>query len=482
MARSYDRFYIGGEWVAPAGSGLLEVISPVTQEVIATVPEAVDEDIDRAVAAAREAFDHSGWSTLTPLERAGYVAKFAEVYFSRCPEMASLITEQMGCPISFSSQIQAPPAGGMLQYFVGLAADYPWEERRAGIIGGDVLVRREPLGVVGVIAPWNVPQLVIMSRVSPALIAGCTLVIKPAPETPLDALLLAEIADEAGLPPGVINVVPAGREVGERLVRSPGVDKIGFTGSTAAGRRVGSICGETLKRCTLELGGKSAAIILDDADLPAAIEGLRFSSFMINGQSCLAHSRILASRRRYDEVVDARDRAGQRVADRGSGGGDHRDRAPCSPSATATGWRSTWPIGKDEGARITTGGGRPDGFDQGWYVEPTVFADVDRKMRIAQEEIFGPVVAVIPFDDVEDAVDIANDSTYGLAGTVYSGDAAYGLDIARRIRTGTMGVNGYMFDFSAPVGGYKCSGIGREMGPEGLDNYIEIKSITPIGD
>ena len=481
MARSYDRFYIGGEWVAPAGSGLLEVTSPVTQEVIATVPEAVDEDIDRAVAAAREAFDHSGWSSLAPLERAGYVAKFAEVYFSRCPEMASLITDEMGCPISFSSQIQAPPAGGMLQYFVGLTADYPWEERRAGVIGGDVLVRREPLGVVGVIAPWNVPQLVIMSRVSPALIAGCTLVIKPAPETPLDGLLLAEIADEAGLPPGVINVVPAGREVGERLVRSPGVDKIGFTGSTVAGRRVGSICGETLKRCTLELGGKSAAIILDDADLPAAIEGLRFSSFMINGQSCLAHSRILASRRRYDEVVDALTElaSGLRIGDPAE---ETTEIGPLFAERHRNRVEEYLSIGKNEGARITTGGGRPAGFDQGWYVEPTVFADVDRKMRIAQEEIFGPVVAVIPFDDVDDAVDIANDSTYGLAGTVYSGDAAFGLDIARRIRTGTMGVNGYMFDFSAPVGGYKASGIGREMGTEGLDNYVEIKSITPIGE
>ncbi len=481
MARSYKQFYIGGEWVDPAGGDLLEVISPVTEEVIATVPDAVDADIDRAVAAAREAFDRGPWPNLTPVQRGEYVAKLAETYLAHCPEMADVITEEMGCTIAFSSQIQAPPAAGMLQYFVGLAGSYPWEERRAGIIGGDILVRREPVGVVGVIAPWNVPQLVIMSRVAPALIAGCTVVIKPAPETPLDTFLLAEIAEEAGLPAGVLNVVPAGREVGERLVRSPGVDKIGFTGSTAAGRRVGSICGETLKRCTLELGGKSAAIILEDADVAAAVEALRFSSFMLNGESCLAHSRILAPRSRYDEVVDAVTELakGLRIGDPTD---ESTEIGPLFAERHRERVEGYLEVGRNEGARITTGGGRPAGFDKGWYVEPTVFADVDTHMRIAQEEIFGPVVAVMPFDDVDDAVTIANDSDYGLAGTVFSGDAAFGLDVARRIRTGTIGVNGYMFDFPAPVGGYKNSGIGREMGPEGLDNYLELKSITPLGE
>jgi len=481
MARSYKQFYIGGEWVDPAGGDLLEVISPVTEEVIATVPDAVDADIDRAVAAAQEAFDRGPWPNLTPVQRGEYVAKLAETYLAHCPEMADVITEEMGCTIAFSSQIQAPPAAGMLQYFVGLAGSYPWEERRAGIIGGDILVRREPVGVVGVIAPWNVPQLVIMSRVAPALIAGCTVVIKPAPETPLDTFLLAEIAEEAGLPAGVLNVVPAGREVGERLVRSPGVDKIGFTGSTAAGRRVGSICGETLKRCTLELGGKSAAIILEDADVAAAVEALRFSSFMLNGESCLAHSRILAPRSRYDEVVDAVTELakGLRIGDPTD---ESTEIGPLFAERHRERVEGYLEVGRNEGARITTGGGRPAGFDKGWYVEPTVFADVDTHMRIAQEEIFGPVVAVMPFDDVDDAVTIANDSDYGLAGTVFSGDAAFGLDVARRIRTGTIGVNGYMFDFPAPVGGYKNSGIGREMGPEGLDNYLELKSITPLGE
>jgi len=480
MARSYKHFYIGGEWVEPAGRDLLEVTSPVTEEVIATVPDAVEADMDRAVAAAREAFDRGPWPNLTPVERAGYVAKLAETYLAHCPEMADTITEEMGCTINFSTQIQAPPAAGMLQYFVGLAADYPWEERRPGIMTSEILVRREPVGVIGVIAPWNVPQLVIMSRVAPALIAGCTLVIKPAPETPLDTLLLAEIADEAGLPAGVLNVVPAGREVGETLVRNQGVDKIGFTGSTAAGRRVGSICGETLKRCTLELGGKSAAIILEDADVPAAVEALRFSSFMLNGESCLAHSRILAPRSRYDEVVDAVTELakGLRVGDPTD---ESTEIGPLFAERHRERVEGYLEIGRNEGARVTTGGGRPAGFDRGWYVEPTVFADVDTKMRIAQEEIFGPVVAVIPYEGVEEAVTIANDSDYGLAGTVFSADAEVGLDVARRIRTGTMGVNGYMFDFPAPVGGYKNSGIGREMGPEGLDNYLELKSITPLG-
>jgi aldehyde dehydrogenase (NAD+) len=480
MPRSYEHFYIGGDWVDPDGRDRLKVISPVTEDVIATVPDATKADMDRAVVAARHAFDNGPWAKLAPLERAERVGKFAELYLGRCPEMSSLITDEMGCPSSFSSQLQAVPAAGMLQYFVGLAGDYPWEERRQGVIGGDILVRREPVGVVGVIAPWNVPQLVIMSRVAPALVAGCTLVIKPAPETPLDSLLLAEIADEAGLPPGVINVVPAGREVGETLVRNPGVDKIGFTGSTAAGRRVGSICGETLKRCTLELGGKSAAIILDDADLEAAIEALRFSSFMINGESCLAHSRILASRQRYNEVVEAVTALarGLRIGDPAD---ETTDIGPLFAERHRERVENYLDIGRQEGARITTGGGRPAGVSKGWYIEPTVFVDVDRRMRIAQEEIFGPVVALIPFDDLEDAIAIANDSDYGLAGTVFSGDPALGLDVARRIRTGTIGVNGYMFDFSAPVGGYKSSGIGREMGPEGLDNYVELKSITPLG-
>jgi betaine-aldehyde dehydrogenase len=322
-----------------------------------------------------------------------------------------------------------------------------------------VLVRKEPVGVVGAIMPWNVPQFTMMSKLAPALVSGSTIVLKPSPETPLDIFLLAQIAHDAGIPAGVINIVPAGREVGEHLVTHPGVDKIAFTGSTAAGRRIASLCGEQLKRVSLELGGKSAAIICDDADLDATIEGLKMASLMNNGQACIAQTRILASRSRYAEVVDA---LGAMVG--GMKVGDPLD--------------FETEIGPDEGARVITGGGRPDGLDKGWYVEPTLFADVDNSMRIAQEEIFGPVLVAIPYDDEEQAVAIANDSDFGLAGSVWTADTDRGLDIARRVRTGTYGINQYLMDFASPFGGFKSSGIGREFGPEGLSQYLESKSIA----
>jgi betaine-aldehyde dehydrogenase len=344
---------------------------------------------------------------------------------------------------------------------------------------GDLLVRRTPVGVVGVIAPWNVPQLVIMSRLAPALVAGCTVVIKPAPETPLDCYLLAEVVDAAQLPPGVVKIVAAGREVGEHLVKHRGVDKIGFTGSTAAGRRVASLCGEGLKRCTTELGGKSAAIILDDADLDSVMPGMQFLGFMLNGQSCLNHSRILVSHKRHDEVVDAIvDMVGKLAV------GDPTDTATDIGPLFAARHRDRvehyLSIGRDEGAKIAIGGGRPKGLDRGWFVEPTVFTGVDNKMRIAQEEIFGPVVAVIPFEDVDEAARIADDSTYGLAGSVWTSDPEVGLEVARKVRTGTFGINGYNMDFAGPIGGFKQSGIGREMGPEGLGSYVEIQTVMPL--
>src|SRR2546429_171084 len=381
--REHQRLFMGGEWVEPAGSGTIDVISPHSEELVGRVPEGTAADIDRAVAAARDAFDNGEWPRLSPEERIAAVQKFSEVYAAHIPDMAAVITEEMGSPITFSNLAQSPAPWMMLNTFLQIAAEYPWEERRQGVLGSDVIVRREPAGVVGAIVPWNVPQFVIMSKLAPALIAGCTIVVKPSPETPLDAFLMAELLDEAGIPKGVVSVVPAGREVGEHLVRHPGVDKIAFTGSTAAGRRIASICGEQLKRFSLELGGKSAALLLDAADLGATIDGLKFASLLNNG------------------------------------------------------------------------------------------------MRIAQEEIFGPVLAVIPFDDVDDAVRIANDSDYGLAGSVWTADVDQGLDIARRVRTGTYGINQYTMDFIAPFGGFKGSGIGREFGREGLEHYLELKSIVP---
>jgi aldehyde dehydrogenase (NAD+) len=439
--RTYEKLFIGGEWVDPAGGDTIDVISPHSEELVGRVPEGTEADIDRAVAAGRKAFDDGDWPRMSPTERAEIVQNFSTIYAARMMDMAEIITEEMGSPITFSQLAQGPAPWMMLNTFIQVGAEYPWEERRVGVLGSDVIVRREGVGVVGAIVPWNVPQFVTMSKLAPALLAGCAIVIKPSPETPLDAFFMAELLEEAGVPKGVVSIVPAGREVGEHLVRHSGVDKIAFTGSTAAGRRIASICGEQLKRYSLELGGKSAAIILDDADLAATIDGLKFASLMNNGQACVAQTRILASRNRYDDVVDA--------------------------------------LGTMVGALAVGDPGRPVGLEKGWYVQPTVFSNVDNSMRIAQEEIFGPVLAVIPFDDVDDAVRIANDSEYGLAGSVWTADIDQGLDIARRVRTGTYGINQYTMDFIAPFGGYKGSGVGREFGREGIDHYVELKSIVP---
>ena len=476
---SRDTLFIGGEWVAPATNDVIEVVSPHTEEVIATVPEASTDDVEKAVAAARTAFDEGEWPRLQPEERIAAVQKFCDLYMGRIPQMAQIITEEMGSPISFSNLGQAPAAWLMLNTFIQLAQQYPWEDTRTGVLGSDVIVRSEPVGVVGGIVPWNVPQFVTMSKLAPALLTGCTIVIKPSPETPLDAYLMAELLEEAGIPKGVVSIVPAGREVGEHLVRHPAVDKIAFTGSTAAGRRIASICGEQLKRVSLELGGKSAAIILDDADLAATTAGLKFASLMNNGQACVAQTRILASRKRYDEVVDAVAGlvAGMKVGDPADA---ETEIGPLVAKRQQERVEKYIALGQEEGARVVVGGnGLPKDVDRGWYVQPTVFANVNNDMRIAREEIFGPVLAVIPYDDVDDAVRIANDSEYGLAGSVWTADADLGLDIAKRVRTGTYGVNQYTMDFVAPFGGYKGSGIGREFGKEGIEHYIELKSIIP---
>ncbi len=476
----HEKLFIGGEWVDPAGTDVIEVISPHTEEVVGRVPEGTTADIDRAVAAARTAFDEGEWPRMSPEERIEAVQRFSDIYAARMMDMAQVITTEMGSPISFSQLAQSPAPWMMLNTFIQTAKDHDWEEERTGVLGSPVVVRSEGVGVVGAIVPWNVPQFVTMSKLAPALLSGSTIVIKPSPETPLDAMLMAELLEEAGIPKGVVSVIPAGREVGEHLVRHRGVDKIAFTGSTAAGRTIASICGEQLKRVSLELGGKSAAIILDDADLAATMEGLKFASLMNNGPACVAQTRILASRSNYDAVVDA---LGEMV--RGMTVGDPDD--PTTEIGPLVAERQQERVdkyialGQEEGARVVVGGnGRPDGITKGWYVQPTVFADVDNSMRIAQEEIFGPVLAVIPFDDVDDAVRIANDSEFGLAGSVWTGDpAGVGMDVARRVRTGTYGVNQYTMDFVAPFGGFKASGIGREFGREGLEHYLELKTIIP---
>jgi aldehyde dehydrogenase (NAD+) len=472
----HDRFYIGGEWVEPAGSELIDVISPHTEEVIGRVPDGTAADMDRAVAAARDAFDNGPWPQLAPEERAAAVGKLADLYAAKLGEFAELITEEMGSPITFSQLAQAPQPLMMLSYFAELGKTFPFEDERQGLFG-PVTVRREPVGVVAAIVPWNVPQFTIMTKLPAALVAGCTVVIKPAPETPLDSYLLAELIHEAGIPAGVVNIVPAGREAGEHLVSHAGVDKVAFTGSTAAGRRIGAICGEQLKRCSLELGGKSAAIILDDADLAATVGWLEMASLMNNGQACVAQTRILAPRSRYDETVDAVVGmvSGLKVGDPGDAATQIGPLVAKRQQDRVEGYIT---VGQEEGAKLVTGGSHASGHDRGWYVAPTVFADVDPGMRIAREEIFGPVLAVIPYENEADAIAIANDSDYGLAGTVWTADNDHGMEVARKVRTGTYGVNMYMIDTCAPFGGYKSSGIGRELGPEGLMQYLEFKSIA----
>ncbi|MFI0407526.1 aldehyde dehydrogenase [Actinomadura sp. 3N508] len=472
--REHDRLFIGGEWAAPSGTGTIDVISPHTEEVIGRVPEGTEADMDAAVAAARHAFDHGPWPRMTPAERAEIVGRLSAIYAERQTGMAELVTAEMGSPILFSVFGQAAIPQMVLQYYVDLAASYTWEDERPGMLG-PVTVTREPVGVVAAIVPWNVPQFTLMLKLAPALIAGCTVVAKPSPETPLDSYLLAEWIEEAGIPEGVVNIVPAGREVGAYLVAHPGVDKVSFTGSTAAGRKIGAVCGEQLKRVTLELGGKSAAIILDDADLAATVEGFKLASLMNNGEACGAQTRILASRRRYDEVADALATmvGGLAVGDPADYG---TEIGPLVARRQQERVENYIRVGQDEGAKIITGGlNRP--HDRGWYVAPTVFGGVANDMRIAREEIFGPVLVLIPYDDEDDAVRIANDSDYGLGGSVWTSDADHGVEVARRIRTGSCGVNMYTLDPNTPFGGYKNSGLGRELGPEGLHAYLEHKSI-----
>jgi betaine-aldehyde dehydrogenase len=475
-----DTLYIGGEWVAPATTSTIEVVSPTTEEVIARVPEATEGDVDRAVAAAKAALA-GPYPRLSAAERAGYLRKLSLAIQGRSQEMADVITAEMGSPSSWALMGQVYSSTMVLDGWAELTETFPFEELRPGALG-PVLVRKEPVGVSAGIIPWNVPLFIVALKLGAALAAGAPMVLKPSPETPLDGYILGELLDEIELPKGMVSILPAGREVGEYLVRHPGVDKVGFTGSTAAGRKVGAICGEMLKRCTLELGGKSAAIILDDADLASAIPMLMPSALMNNGEACIAQTRILAPRSRYDEVVEA---VAASVA--GHTVGDPADPSVAVGPLVAERQRDRVlgyiDKGRAEGARVVVGGGRPAALEKGWFVEPTLFADVDNGMTIAQEEIFGPVLSVIGYDDPADAVRIANDSDYGLSGSVWTTDVEAGIDVARRVRTGTYGINAFgTLDLRNPFGGFKASGVGRELGPEGLSAYLETKSIVLPGD
>jgi aldehyde dehydrogenase (NAD+) len=476
---SYDSLFIGGEWVRPSSPARIEVTSASTEENIGSVPEAAEADVDDAVAAARRAFeDPDGWSQWEPSARAAAMERLAVELEARAGEMAQRVSAQNGMPISIATVLEGGFPVIVLRYLAGLLADAAFEEERPGFLGGTNIVRREPIGVVGAIVPWNYPQTLAAFKYGAALAAGCTVVMKPSPETVLDAFLLAEAIVAAGIPAGVINIVPGGRELGAYLVAHRDVDKVAFTGSTAAGRRVAETCGRLLRPVTLELGGKSAAIVLEDADLDLAKIGndLFAATLVNNGQTCYLGTRVLAPRSRYDEVVDTLAAFASSMAV-----GDALDPATqIGPMASQThrdrveGYIAK---GASDGARLVVGGGRPRDLDRGWFVEPTVFADVDNSSTIAQEEIFGPVLSVIPYADVDDAIRIANDTDYGLGGSVWTTDAERGKDVARRVRTGTIGINKYLPDPAAPFGGVKASGIGRELGPGAISAYQQFKSI-----
>ncbi|NBE55805.1 aldehyde dehydrogenase [Streptomyces boluensis] len=471
----HQKLFIGGELVDPLGKDVIEVVSPHTEEVVGRVPHAVPADVDRAVAAARRAFDDGPWPRMTLDERIEVVTRIKDAFTARHEEFARLISAQNGTPYTSSIMVQSLAAMMVWDSALTTARNFTYEERRDGVLG-KLLVRREPVGVVAAVVPWNVPQFTAAAKLAPALLAGCPVILKVSPETPLDGYLLAEVAAEAGLPEGVLSVIPADREVSEYLVGHPGVDKVSFTGSVAAGKRVMEVCSRNLTRVTLELGGKSAAIVLPDADAGTAVQGIVPFAWMINGQACVAQTRILVPRSRYDEFAEA-----FAAAASGLKVGDPLD--PTTELGPLVAKRQQQRsldyirIGQEEGAKVLAGGGRPAGLDKGWYVEPTLFGDVDNSMRIAREEIFGPVICLLPYGDEAEAVKIANDSEYGLSGSVWTADVERGIDVARQVRTGTYSVNTFSLDMLGPFGGYKNSGLGREFGPEGYGEYFEHKMI-----
>jgi acyl-CoA reductase-like NAD-dependent aldehyde dehydrogenase len=464
-------FFIDGTLVPGHGTETLAVVNPSTEEIIARLTLATRQDVDHAVAAARRAFDTGPWPRMTIHERRGVLQRAGELLAPRATELTSLVASQNGVPICFSS---GDVAGS---FAAALELDAFATERRDGTFGFAEVVR-EPVGVVGCIVPWNAPVALALSKLLPALLAGCTTVLKSAPETPLQDYAVADAFAAAGLPAGVLNILVADREVSESLVSHRDVDMISFTGSTSAGRRIGSICGEHLKRVTLELGGKSAAILLDDADLevhPAV--ALKAGVLLINGESCAATSRILVPRSRHDEMAEALATvmSGVRVGDALS---PDTEVGPLVAQRQRSRVEGLVESAVREGAKVMVGGGRPPGLDRGWFIEPTLLIDAHNDMQACREEIFGPVATVIPYEDDEDAIRIANDSAYGLAGTVFTGDLGRGRAVADAIRTGTVGVNCSGLDERYPYGGYKDSGVGRMHGPEGFAEYFEIKTIA----
>jgi len=470
-----EKFFIGGKWVTPQSNTTLDVISPVTEQLLFSYPEASEKDMDLAVAAARDAFDNGPWPRLSPSERAGYLRKIADNLEARLDEIAEVWTAQMGAPIMLTKKLvgQNPT---LFRYYADLAESYPFVDERSRDDGGMVKVVKEPVGVCAAITPWNAPLVLLNYKIAAGLAAGCTMVAKPSPETPLEAYILAECIEKAGLPAGVFNLVPAGRESGDHLIRHEGIDKVAFTGSTQAGKSIAKACTDRLARVSLELGGKSAAVVLDDADFAKVLPALMVYSMPIAGQVCFSLTRVLVPESRKQEFLDMYLGAVSHIKV-GDPSNPENHMGPLAMKRQLDRVNSYIQSGRDEGATIACGGGRPEGLDTGYYVQPTVFTDVTPDMKIFQEEIFGPVVSVITYKDDADAVRIANDSIYGLSGAVFTEDAERGYQFARQMRTGSVTINGMIVDPKHPFGGFKQSGMGREGGPEGLDNYVETKTI-----
>ncbi len=466
-----DKLYIDGAWVAPHGTGTIAVDSASTEEVIATIPAGDAQDAEAAVRAARAAFD--GWARTPAAERGAFLQKIHEGLKARGEEIGRTIASEVGMPMKLATRIQAGSPTFTFSMYAKLAGSFQWEEKV-----GNSLVVREPVGVVACITPWNYPLHQIAAKVAPALAAGCTVVLKPSEVAPLNAFILAEIIDGVGLPKGVFNLVTGtGPAVGEALAAHPDVDMVSFTGSTRAGRRVSEVAAATVKRVALELGGKSASIILDDADLAAAVKGTVSACFLNSGQTCSAHTRMLVPVSKYAEAAKLAAEEANRFTV-GDPFGDTAKLGPLVSAAQRERVRGFIRKGIEEGAELLAGGpDAPEGLAKGYYVKPTVFGRVDPKSTIAQEEIFGPVLSIITYRDEDEAVRIANGTPYGLGGGVWSGDERHALAVARRLRTGQVDVNGAPFNMFAPFGGFKQSGRGRELGKFGLEEFLEYKSV-----
>jgi acyl-CoA reductase-like NAD-dependent aldehyde dehydrogenase len=473
--RHPDQLFIGGEWVEPASDATIDVIDSGTEELFFRVAEATAEDVARAVGAARTAFDEGPWPSVTHAERAEYLRALGPALQARADALAQIWPRESGT-IHAIARFAAKSMQKDFDAYAALADTFPFEEPATPSLGGFGLLVREPVGTVGAIVPWNSPHGLIPHKIGPALLAGCTVVLKMSPEAPGAGYLVAEAAEEIGLPPGVLNVITADREVSELLVRDPRIDKITFTGSTAAGRRIGAICGERIARMTLELGGKSAAVILDDADIGTTAKTLARAECVMTGQVCSSLTRVVVTRTRHDAMVEALAENFGRVRV-GDPFDEQTQMGPLAARRQRDRVEGYIAKGLDEGATLAAGGRRPQHLDRGWFIEPTVFGNVDNSSTIAQEEIFGPVLSVIPAADEQDAVRIANDTIYGLNSSVFTTDPDRARAVARQIRAGTVGMNSFRTDFGIAFGGFKQSGIGREGGREGLLHFLETKTV-----